>query len=51
MKVLLLGPKQDREGRPLVDVRVQLAERLAKAGHRAIILEHEPNQDGETLHP
>jgi len=49
MKVLLLGPKHNRKGRPLVDVRIQLAECLAKAGHRAIILEREPDQDGETL--
>lgn len=49
MKVLLLGPKQSREGRPIVDMRLKLAECLAEAGHRAIILEHEPDEEGETL--
>lgn len=49
MNVLLLAPKQARDGSRLFDVRAVIAQRVADAGHRPIILEHEPDQTGETL--
>jgi hypothetical protein len=49
MNVLLLAPKNTRDGGPLANLRAELAHPLTAAGHRPIILENEENESGETL--
>jgi hypothetical protein len=49
MNILLLAPKNKRSGGALPDFRRELAAGLESHGHRAVILEHEPDHPGETL--
>lgn len=49
MNVLLLAPKQARDGSRLFDVRTRIAQVVDKAGHRPVILEEVPDRPDETL--